>query len=354
VSDTYYPLKVADTRREIGGDALTISFEVPEQWAPEFAWQAGQFLTLRLFITGEEVRRCYTISASPHSGYPLRITVKRTPSGLVSNHLNDHIKAGDTIEALPPQGKFSLCPGETLHRTHYFLGAGSGITPLYAMLHSVLLAEPHSSAYLLYANRDHRSIIFQGELGTLQQQHPERFTVSHVLSSPSLWSSFQAWRSGRIDAAALDEFFQTYPPYAQDAQYYLCGPGSMNRDLRQALQQLDVPANRIHSESFGGASDSDETVTGMPASATVTLQGHKQEISLAAGQTVLEATRQAGLSPSFSCESGICGSCRAHLRKGTVHMSSHPALDEDELKQGIILTCQAQATCDRLVVNYDA
>lgn len=349
----FHRLVVCDTRDEIGGIAKSVMFEVPDSLRSTFKWRAGQHLTLRFLIDGEELRRAYSISSSPVSGDPLRITVKRVKGGLVSNHINDTIRAGAVIDVMPPFGGFYLDPEATQRRTHYFFGAGSGITPLHAMLHSVLVAEPHSVAHLAYGNRNAGSILLRERIDKLQEQHPERLSVNHVLSAPSMWSGFSYWRKGIIDKAAVEAMISENPPYAQNAQYYICGPGGMNKAVKAALMSLDVPANRIHMESFGGAIDLDDSVNGIAAIANVRLNGSSHTVHIAQGQTVLDAVRASGLKPPFSCQSGVCGACRAQVSDGSVHMRSRMALEDEDIENGAILTCQSVATSSEIAFSFD-
>ena len=346
----FHRLHVAETISEIDGGAKSVVFDLSEAQAAQFDWHAGQHLTLRLDLDGHEQRRSYTISNPP--GAALRITVKRVPEGVVSNHICDALEPGDIIEAMPPFGGFSLIPGATARRTHYFFGAGSGITPLYAMINTVLAHEPHSVAHLVYGNADASSILFLDALEALQEAHPDRFTLRHVLSSPSIWSWFTPWRTGRVDAVAIKAAIGAAPPVAQDVQYWICGPGGMNADVRAALMALDAPAGRIHMESFGGEAELDTSVTGMAATAEVTLNGARQEVPVAEGQTLLEAMRAAGLSPPFSCQSGVCGACRAHLTEGRVHHRARMALEDGDIAGGAVLTCQAVPTADHVAVEF--
>ena len=351
MSTDFYPLAVLDTREEIKG-ATTVMFAVPAELKDTFSWRAGQHLTLRFQLNGEELRRSYSISSSPFSGDPLRITVKRVKGGRISNHINDHVKAGDVLEVMPPFGGFYLDPQQNGRRTHYFFGAGSGVTPLFSMLHSVLVAEPHSVVRFAYGNASAKTIIFAQALETLATEHGQRCTIAYLLSEPSMWSSQNYWRKGRLDKQAIQDFIDENPPYAQDAQYYICGPGGMNKSVKTALMALDVPADRIHLESYGGAVETDDSVRGMAATAQVSLKGAMHQVPIMAGQTVLEAVRAAGLEPPFSCQSGVCGACKGKLKNGSVHMRANMALEEDEVQGGAILTCQALATAAKLEIRY--
>lgn len=349
----FHKLVVSDTRDEIGGLAKSVMLEVPDSLSTVFKWRAGQHLTLRFVIDGEEVRRAYSISSSPVSGDPLRITVKRVKGGLVSNHINDTIQTGAVIDVMPPFGGFCLDTAATERRTHYFFGAGSGITPLHAMLQSVMIAEPHSVAHLAYGNMNADSILLRESFDALLERHTERLSVHHILSAPSIWSGFSYWRKGIVDKAAIEAMISENPPYAQNAQYYICGPGGMNNAVKTALMSLDVPTNRIHMESYGGAVDLDDSVNGIAAMATVKLNGTNHAVSIAQGQTVLEAVRASGLKPPFSCQSGVCGACRAQVSDGNVHMRSRMALEDEDIEKGAILTCQSVATSREIALSFD-
>ncbi|MEC8572571.1 MAG: 2Fe-2S iron-sulfur cluster-binding protein [Pseudomonadota bacterium] len=346
----FHTMTIAEIQPEIGGAATSVTFNVPNGLAEIFRWHAGQHITLRLLIGGEEYRRSYTISNPP--GAPLRITVKRVEGGVVSNHIGTVMAKGDAVEVMPPFGGFFLTPGALARRTHFFFGAGSGITPLFAMINSVLTDEPHSAAHLIYGNADAGSILFKDELDALEHAYPARFSVRHVQSAPSMWTWHTPWRKGRIDTEVIRAALSETPPVAQDVQYWICGPGRMNADVKTALMAHDVPANRIHMESFGGGLDQDTSVKGCAAEAQVTLSGETHQLRVNAGQTLLEAMRTAGLSPPFSCQSGVCGACKAIVTKGIVHMRSRAALEDDEIARGEVLTCQSLPTGDQVVVKF--
>ena len=347
----FYTLRVRETHHPIT-TAKSVVFDIPDALKDTFAWRAGQHITLRLQLNSEEIRRSYTISTAPDTGENLRITVKRVKNGRVSNYINDSLKAGDTVAVMPPFGRFCLDPEYKKRRTHYFFGAGSGITPLFAMIQSVLLAEPYSFAYLLYGNTDTDSIIFQKELATLTTQYPQRFRLYHVLSQQKRFSHFQPWRTGRIDADAVHAFIEACPPYAQDAQYYVCGPGTMNSAVKAALRDIDVPETRLHSETFGGTIEKDTSYEGTAANANVTLGPLAHQVQVEKGQTLLKAMLAADLNPPYSCQSGICGACTAKLIDGEVFMQARMALEDSDIKKGVILTCQALAKTDKITVAF--
>ncbi len=352
VKGEFHRLRVLDTRAETK-DVASLTFHVPPPLTETFAWRPGQHLTLRFHLDGLEARRPYSISESPFGGGLLRVTVKRIGGGLVSNHITRNVAPGHVIDVMPPFGGFYLDPDARRRRTLYFFGAGSGITPLYSMVRSVLVAEPHSAVFLLYGNRNADAVIFGDELSRLEENSAGRLAVRHVLSSPSRNSSFGYWRRGRINAKRVAEFIETHPPYAQDTGYYVCGPGDMNAVVAEALAGMDVPEERIHAENFLPVTPPDDSVPGVAAAVAVRLGGEALSVSAASGQTILAAVRAAGGMAPYSCESGVCGACRARLRDGSVHLRARMALTNTEIARGVILTCQALPTTPQVTVEYD-
>ena len=350
----FHKLTVAAVPEEIPGIARSVVFDVPATLAGTFRWRAGQHLTLQFQIQGEEVRRTYSISEAPLPNAALRVTVKRVQNGLISNYINDNIVSGNVINVTPPFGSFCFEPDVRARRTCYFFAAGSGITPIYAMIKTLLAAEPYSVAYLVYGNADLHSTIFSTALTNLEEASEGRLIVRTVLSRSSFWSFGTCWRRGRIDATVVAQFITEHPPEAQDTQYFICGPGGMNTTVRTALRNLDVPDNRIRLESYGGASAMmDLSVDGCESKARILLNGQTFQVSVKPRQTLLEAIRAAGGMPPYSCQSGVCGSCRAQLTRGTVHMRSRTALEDKEIAGGAILTCQAVPTTPDVVLSFD-
>lgn len=347
----FHTLRVLETRAETS-QARSVMFEIPAALREQFRWRPGQHITVRFNLDGEELRRSYSVSAAPAPGAPLRITVKRVPEGRVSNYINDELRAGAAAEVMPPFGGFVLQAQPRARRTYYMFAAGSGITPIFAMLNSVLQAEPYSVVLLAYGNADAKNILFHNALGELEAQSEGRLVVRHILSRPGWFGGGDCWMRGRIDAEGVGAFLEAHPPEAQDTRHYICGPGEMNSTVRRALMDLDVPAERIHQESYGGAVVRDTSFAGVAAQAKVRLAGRELTVPIAAGQSVLQAVRAAGGAPPYSCQSGVCGACRAQLQSGEVHLRAAMALSEAEIKSGAILTCQAVAKTPQLVLDY--
>lgn len=322
---------------KINGDAVTITLDVPHTITEIFKWQAGQHVRMQFLIDRQLVSRNYSISSAP--GSPLQLTVKKVENGLVSSHLNTQIKSGDTFQVTPPMGRFVLSSLPSSARQHVFFAAGSGITPIYAMLHSLLEKEPLSTAVLLYGNKSPSSTIFATELAQLQAQFTDRLTIYHSYSATT---GDNAKFNGRINPAAVAKLLALHKPSSKDAQYYICGPGDMLITTKQALLSAGVADSQIHSESFGvsRAAIADQSVA---AVATVYQADEQYKISVKAGQTLLEAMVENRLNPAFSCQAGVCGECRCKLLSGKVAMGNNLVLDQDDLSSGDILACQAVA-----------
>lgn len=354
---TFHRLRVAELTQATK-DATTITFEVPAHLQEVFAFKPGQHLNIRLWINGKEARRSYSINSCPWVDEPLQVTVKRVKGGLVSNYINDNMHVGAVLEVMPPTGQF-VVDVQPNHYKHYFLfGAGSGITPLLSMVRSVLHAEPYSFVHLLYGNRNKSSILFAEALAELEEDYSDRFSVVHTLSAPySDWSSVWGWhgRNGRIDAQAVEWFITEHPPRAQTTLYFMCGPSDMNVHVRDTLLHLGIPKSCIHIEHFGAplATESDTVAVVDNAQLVANLYGQRVQMHVPKGKTILQALKDEQHEPPYSCESGVCSTCVAKVRRGSAHMKACIALDDTAIKDGYILTCQAVPTSPELAIDFD-
>ncbi|MDJ0841957.1 MAG: ferredoxin--NADP reductase [Acidobacteriota bacterium] len=354
-----FNLRVSALARDTA-DALTITLDLTDEAAPHFQYRAGQFLTLDVDVAGETCRRAYSLNSAPSLHEPLQITVKRIENGRVSNHLHGVLRQGDQLRVQPPAGKFCPDIDPKNYRTWFLFGAGSGITPLLAIMKEVLTVEPDSYVYLLYGNRDEDNIIHHRSLADWQQRYPERLTVMHTLTKPNsakwsaLWKNVPKWKgwTGRIDEGRVRRFIQEYPPPAQTARYCICGPGDMIRVVTDTLLAMDVPKKDIMAEHFG-APKTGATTTGVAATLKTRLDGKPISVPVPTDRTLLRALLDAGHDAPYSCEAGVCGACTARLTKGSVTMSSCMALDEAEQAAGKILTCQAVAKEKEIAVRFD-
>ena len=354
------------SKREESSDTVSIVFSVPDRVRSQLDYKPGQFITVQFEKDGRPIRRAYSLSSCPYQDDFLQITVKRIDGGLVSNHIHDHVQVGDTVRVLAAAGKFFAEISDANYRTYYLFAAGSGITPLFSILRSVLVREPKSHVHLLYGNRNKDSIIFCKSLEQIESQFGERIKVVHAFSRSNRNAFSAMWsqdgidrkvRKGRIDEEMIRWFFKEHPPVAQDAQYFICGPGSMIESVEMALRRIGVPKDRIRTERFAtnvARSQEDKSICAN-AELTVRIGNQNEKVChVSQGQTLLRAMLECGADIPYSCESGVCGTCKARLVAGNVHMASYAALTQKEVDGGTILTCQAKPKSEQLEIRIDS
>ena len=364
----FYTLKVKAVRPETEM-TKTIIFEIPPTLIEQFRFKAGQYLTLRFNINGQEVRRSYSICSSPLDK-DIAVTVKRLNKGLVSNYIGDKVKVGDTIEVMPPDGRFFTKLDVEQRKTYYLFGAGSGITPLMSIVKTIVEKEPMSVIFLLYGNRDEHSIIFKEELDKLQKKYAGQLYVEHTLSRPlkvkpkGFGSFFRkavvVWqgKKGRIDQEAVMKFLESNPLRSKDAEYFICGPGNMIDNVETALLSSGVDKNNIHFEHFASKLSEQEIAVRTPLGqkgtlVKVHLDGELIQLNVPSNKAILDELLDNDYNPPYSCTSGTCSTCIAKLIKGKVNMNVCYALDDDEIAAGYILTCQSHPTTDEVELTYD-
>ena len=219
----FFKLKILAIEKPIKNTA-SISFHIPQHLHETFNHRPGQHLVIKFHIEGKEVHRSYSLHSCPYKSEPPQITIKRIKNGLVSNYVNDKLKVGDELEVMTPQGKFYAKINTNDYKTYFLFAAGSGITPIFSILKSVLVIAPYSMVNLFYGNTNQDTIIFKKELNALQRQFPDRLTIVHTLSTPKVWTTWEKWtgRKGRITSKDVEWFINEHPPIAQNTEYYIC------------------------------------------------------------------------------------------------------------------------------------
>lgn len=336
-------LRVLDVIEETH-DSRSVVFEIPAEQAERFAYEPGQFLTLR--IPSDQtgfVARCYSLASSPHTDGVLKVTAKRTADGYGSNWLCDNVEAGMTIEALPPAGLFVP---RSLDDDFLLFAAGSGITPVMAIMKSAL-ARGDGEVVLVYANRDERSVIFSAELRELATKYQDRLQVIHWLESVQ----------GLPSRVQLEELARPFAGY----QAFICGPGPFMDVATHALRELGMDRHQIHIELFqslvGDPFDTTPTVVseqdaGTAATVEVDLDGTVHTLDWPADTLLLDLMLEKGIDAPFSCRQGQCSACACILKEGNVKMLVNEILDEQDLADGYILACQSLPTTDSVKVTY--
>ncbi|MCG8588449.1 MAG: ferredoxin--NADP reductase [Proteobacteria bacterium] len=338
----YFPLRVARVDDETH-DSRSIVLDVPSELAATFAYKAGQFLTFRTEVDGKTLTRCYSLASSPDVDAEHKVTVKRVEGGRVSNWMNERVSAGDVLQVMRPAGLFCLKERDT---PLVLFGGGSGITPVISIIKTALVTTSRP-VELLYANRDTRSVIFAAELEKLVGAHANRLRVEHRLDD----------RDGFATEDVIRDFVA-----APNADFYVCGPGPFMDVVENALRGLGVERDRIFIERFVSPPDdgasapepdpAEDAGEATPDTVHVSLDGQQRDVPYSPGKTVLEAVREAGMDPPFACEEGYCGCCMAKLRDGQVRMRANDCLDQAQLDEGWVLTCQSVPTSRTCKVEY--
>jgi ring-1,2-phenylacetyl-CoA epoxidase subunit PaaE len=347
----FHPLRVAQVER-LCDDAAAVTFEVPAEVAEEFAFRPGQSLTVRRLVDGRDERRSYSISSPV--GAPPRVGVREVPAGAVSRWLVHEVQPGDVVEVLPPSGSFT--PDLEQPARHVLIAAGSGITPMLSIAASVL-RDGRSEVTLLYGNRRTDTVMFADDVADLKDAYPQRMQVVHVLSrEPQEVELF----NGRLDEAKLRALLPTTVDVAAVDHWWLCGPLGLVDDSLRVLAEWGVDGSRIHREMFyvedepPPANDHAEVPAGPGAEVTVVMDGRTSVVTVPPGTPVLDGVQRVRPDVPFACKGGVCGTCRARVVAGEVRMRRNYALEDNELEQGYVLTCQAVPTSEQVVVDYDA
>ncbi len=351
----FHALKVAEVRRETP-DSVSIALQVPDALREEFVFQPGQYLTLRATIDGEEARRPYSLCSSPDEPL-ISIGVRKQPGGAFSTFANERLKAGDTVEAMPPEGRFVLKPGAP-GRHVLAIAAGSGITPILSIAKALLANDARARFTLIYGNRTSQSTMFAEPLEDLKDRHLGRVTIVYLLSREALEVEL---RHGRIDAARLAALADGVVDVRAVDEAFLCGPEGMIAEASRALAGLGLPGERIHVERFTPAeprkrfvpppAGAAETVV---ARVSVKLDGKRNAFDmLASDPNIVDAAARAGLDLPHSCKGGMCCTCRCRVVEGAVEMAANYSLEPWELEQGFRLACQSTPTTPTLTLDFD-
>lgn len=353
----FHTLTVAEIVAETA-EANSIRFEIPVELREDFAFRAGQHLTLRATINGEEVRRNYSLCTAPAEG-DWMVTVKRIGSGLFSNWVGDQLKAGDTVDVMVPHGSFTTNYDAANSRHLVAIAGGSGITPIMSLLKTLLREEPRSRFTLLYGNRDSSSVIFLEALAALKDKHLGRFEIYHFLDQEE--QDIDLF-NGMLNRERLTEAISALVPDAATVDgWFICGPGPMMDAAQGTLLERNIPKERIHIERFT-ADRPPETVSREIAqlqsqaegvTISVTLDGRTRRVPFTAGN-ILDSARAAGLPAPFACKAGVCATCRARVTKGSIEMAARYGLTDEEVAAGYVLTCQSVPLGNGVAVDYDA
>ncbi len=352
----FHKLAVKEVRKETAS-CVSIAFDVPEALASGFAFEQGQNITLKSIIDGEEIRRSYSICTAPFE-QELRVAVKKVEQGKFSTFANEQLKKGDTLEVLPPTGRFNTALSSSNKKNYLAIAAGSGITPIISIIKTTLHTEPQSSFTLVYGNRSRAGIIFFEELAGLKNKYPERFTLINILSREK---TDAAINFGRINTDKLDALGRAVNYAAMD-EVFICGPEELIFCTRDFLEGRGFDPKKIHFELFAApgqknaAAKSRTAATDSGPKSRITVKVDERSFDFDLGfdsDSILDAAMKQGADLPFACKGGVCCTCKAKLMEGEVEMDVNYGLEHEEVEQGFILTCQARPVTEKVVVDFD-
>ena len=347
---SFYKLQIKEVKHETV-NAISVTFNIPTELKSTYQFTAGQYVNLKLTLDGEEIRRAYSICSSPNSD-DLRIAIKSVKHGHFSKFANENLKVGDILEVGQPEGKFTFEPSSERLKNYAGFVAGSGITPVMSILKSVLESEPKSSFILVYGNKSPEETVFHNELHELQLKYVGRFFVHYVFSQAKSDGAL----FGRIDKSIVNFVLNNKHKEKEFDKFYLCGPEEMINLVTNTLKEHHVAEKNIKFELFSTSTANEnasaESHTGH-TKITVMVDDEETTFEMSQKQTVLEAALKQGIDAPYSCQGGICSSCLARIKNGTVEMKKNSILTDGEIAEGLILTCQAHPTSSEITVDYD-
>lgn len=353
----FHKLQVKEVRQETA-DCVSIEFTVPPALQHDFVFEQGQNITIKKEIEGEEIRRSYSICSAPFEN-ELRVAVKKVDGGKFSDYANSDLKAGDELDILPPTGKFNTKLKSENVKQYLAFAAGSGITPVISIIKTSLQTEAGSSFTLVFGNRGRSSIIFFEELEGLKNKYLNRFNFINILSREKTDAPIN---SGRIDLNKLTELNKLID-YKNTDDFFICGPEEMIFCVKEFLEATGIEQKKIHFELFTtpgqkqlavGKKQLAVTSDTPKSKITIKLDGRSFDFELGFnGENILDAALKQGADLPFACKGGVCCTCKARLLEGEVEMEVNWGLEQEEVEQGFILTCQSHPITEKVVVDFD-
>lgn len=379
MSIAFHALRVASIERD--ADALILGFDVPPALRNTFAFNAGQYLTLRTFVAGvrpeaatsqqppaagdaqassghalpdEDLRRAYSICSAPDEP-ELRVGVRLLPGGAFSGWATRNLKVGDALDVLPPIGRFGVRVEPEARRHLLFVAAGSGITPILSLLKTTLACEPRSRCTLIYANRRLATTMFRDALAELKNRHLARFTAHYVFSREEQDAPLF---NGRLDRERMAGFLNSLVRPASIDEAFVCGPAGMIDAVTAALADSGVAGAHVHVERFGDSGTAGEhrveARDADHAQVTLVIDGLARRIEFRLSDpSILDAARRCGLEVPYACKAGVCSTCKGKLLEGEVRMDRNFALTPAEVAQGFVLCCQSHPTSAKVTITLD-
>lgn len=343
----FNPLKVKEIRRETPL-AVSIVFDIPAHLQADYQFQAGQYVNIKAFINGEEIRRSYSISSSPKSN-ELRVVVKAVENGLFSNYATQQLQVGDELEIAVPEGKFVLENKEA--KVIVGIAAGSGITPIISLAKDTLESATDTTFVLIYGNKTVEDTIYFNEIDALKNQYLGRFFVHYTFTKTHPEGAL----FGRIERSTINFVLKNKHSEKRVDEYFLCGPEDMIKKVTDVLIENGANDEQIHYELFTTSSTNGEIPVSGEGMVKVTVMVDDVETTFSMPRTenILNAALKHGVDAPYSCQGGICSSCMCRTVKGSAEMKTNHILMDDEIEEGLLLACQAYVTSDEIYVDFD-
>lgn len=353
----FQTLRVAAVARNTR-DAVVVTFDVPERLAEAFAFRPGQYLTLRTWLDGEELRRSYSICAAPHDGQ-LRVAIKRLNDGAFSTWANTALQVGDTVDVMPPDGHFTTTFAPSQARHYAAFAVGSGITPILSLVKTALDVEPDSTFTLFYGNRASSAVLFREEIEDLKNRYMTRLSIVYVMSREH--QDIDLF-NGRLDGDKVAQLLERWLDPSLIDLTFVCGPQDMTESVIAALQAKGLRKEQIKFELFGSPKGPRALRTGQEArkapgehcELTIVLDGLTRSITIEKNKdSLLDSALAQGIELPYSCKGGVCSTCRCKVVEGEVDMDANFALEDYEVARGFVLSCQSFPVTDRVRIDFD-
>jgi len=339
-------LLVKDIVKETS-DALSISFK-NGNFFKKLAYKPGQFLTIHVPIDNEVHKRAYSFSSNPYTDKDLKITIKRVEKGLVSNYVHDNLQIGDKLAVDNPAGTFYISPDAKAQKQYVLFAGGSGITPMFSIVKSVLTEEKDSKVLLVYANQSMESIIFHDEIKALEKKYPDHFAVEHIISTCDGCTG--NYHKGLATKELVDSIFLKHELSYDDYVYMICGPFGYMEKTKEILKENGVTREKIKLEVFKAPK---VKVTGknLLSDVTIKLKGKEYNLKVRGNKSILQQAMSDNVVIPYSCRSGMCSTCKAKCIEGEVKMTDGHLLSEEEVANGSILSCITYPLSEKVVIE---
>ena len=352
----FHSLLVKDITQETP-DCISISFEIPENLKNDYKYIHGQYLTIKHNIQGEEIRRSYSFCSSPSADKEIRVAIKKVNGGRMSTFLNKELKTGDSLEVMTPMGNFYTELKNENTKQYILFAGGSGITPIFSILKSILNEEPNSKICLFYGNKNKESIIFNNQLKKINLE--KAVEVVNILEE----NETDQLNSGLITKEKSLQLINKYVDKKIINEYFICGPEPMMKNVTDALDSFQVDSKQIHIEYFTTVlkdiekaeekAQKNETEN-IESNVSVIIDGEETSFILSTdGDTILDAAIDNDADVPYACKGAVCCTCKAKIMEGKVEMDENYALTDDEVEEGYVLTCQAHPLTNKVVLDYD-